>query len=231
MMSKTDDVYHALRQRIITGELVAGYRLVIDTLAREFHVSAIPVREAIRRLEAEDLVDFLPHVGAQVSRVDEKTYEEVLSVRARLEGWATALAAPHLVDADLEALRTLARSMDHALERADLLTYGAFNRQFHQVIRQRCPNQYLVEQIDECSAKLDRVRSTIFTLVPERARESLQEHYQILQSIVEHAPATVLERLVEDHHLQTLQAYRQHRSMHRLANVADAPGRFEAVKE
>lgn len=211
-MSKTDDVYRELRQRITTGQYVAGYRLVIDTLAREFGVSAIPVREAIRRLEAERLVVFQPHVGAQVIRVDDITYEEVLTVRARLEGWAAALAAPYIGSPDLDTLRALAQHMDAALDGANLLAYDAINRQFHQTIRQRCPNQYLVEQIDQCSAKLDCVRSTIFTLIPSRARESLQEHYQILQSLAEHAPPHVLERLVEDHHLQTLTAYRQQRS-------------------
>ncbi len=218
-MSKTEDVYQELRRRILSGELVAGYRLVIDALAREFGVSPIPVREAIRRLEAEDLVDFQPNVGAQVSRIDEKTYEEVLTVEARLEGWATALAAPHLTPDDYQILRTVARHMDQTLDDADLRTYGELNRQFHQTIRQRCPNRYLVELIATCAAKLDRVRSNMFTLVPERARASLQEHYQILQSLVEKAPAEVLERLVEGHQLQTLESYRSHRRQRRLTAV------------
>ncbi len=209
-MSKTDDVYQELRRRILSGELVAGYRLVIDALAREFGISTIPVREAIRRLEAEDLVDFEPHVGAQVSRIDEDTYAEVLSVEAHLEGWATALAAPHLTGEDIQALRAVAQEMDAVLDRADLLAYGALNRQFHAIIRGRCPNRYLVEQIEACAAKLDRVRANIFTLVPERARSSLQDHYQIIQSLFEKAPAEMLERLVENHQLRTLQSYRAH---------------------
>lgn len=218
-MSKTDEVYQELRHRILSGEFVAGYRLVIDALAREFGISPIPVREAIRRLEAEDLVDFQPNVGAQVSRIDERTYEEVLTVEARLEGWATALAAPYLTPEDYEILRTVAQRMDEALDRADLRTYGELNRQFHQTIRRRCPNRYLVEQITACAAKLDRVRSNMFTLVPERARASLQEHYQILQSLVEKAPTEVLEHLVEDHQLQTLESYRAHRRQRKLSAV------------
>jgi DNA-binding GntR family transcriptional regulator len=218
-VSKTEEVYQELRRRILSGELVAGYRLVIDALAREFGVSPIPVREAIRRLEAEDLVDFQPNVGAQVSRIDEKTYEEVLTVEARLEGWATALAAPYLTPDDYQILRMVAQHMDQALDHADLRTYGELNRQFHQTIRQRCPNRYLVEQIATCAAKLDRVRSNMFTLVPERARASLQEHYQILQSLLEKAPKEVLEHLVEDHQLQTLESYRAHRRQRRLTAV------------
>ncbi|MCY0864841.1 MAG: GntR family transcriptional regulator, partial [Sulfobacillus sp.] len=173
-MSKTDVVYQELRRRILSGELVAGYRLVIDQLSREFGVSAIPVREAIRRLEAESLVDYHPNVGAQVSRIDEDTYEEVLTVLARLEGWATALAAPRLTGEDIERLRAIAAEMDAALERADLPRYGELNRAFHQTIRTRCPNRYLIELIEDSAAKLDRVRFNMFVLVPERARASLQ---------------------------------------------------------
>ncbi len=208
-MSKTDDVYQVLRQRILSGELVAGFRLVIDALARELGVSPMPVREAIRRLEAQGLVDFQPNVGAQVSCIDEETYEEVLSVRARMEGWATALAAPYLTAEDLETLRTVTRQMDEALGQADLLAYGELNRQFHAAILRRCPNRYLVEQIHACSIRLDRVRSNIFTLVPERARDSLQDHYHILQSLAEHAPDQVVERFVEEHELKTLESYRR----------------------
>ncbi len=218
-MSKTDGVYQELRRRILTGELIAGYRLVIDALAREFGVSPIPVREAIRRLEAEDLVDFHPNVGAQVSRIDEQTYEEVLSVKARLEGWATSLAAPYLTDDDYQALRLTAQKMDQALDRADLGMYAELNRTFHKIIRSRCPNRFLVEQIATCAAKLDRVRANMFTLVPERSRSSLQEHYHILQSLVEKAPREVLERIVEDHQLKTWEAYREHRR-HRHATSA-----------
>jgi len=210
-MSKTDVVYQELRRRILSGELVAGYRLVIDQLSREFGVSAIPVREAIRRLEAESLVDYHPNVGAQVSRIDEDTYEEVLTVLARLEGWATALAAPRLTGEDIERLRAIAADMDEALERADLPRYGELNRAFHQTIRTRCPNRYLVELIEDSGAKLDRVRFNMFVLVPERARASLQDHYQILQSLIEGAPPPVLERLVEGHQLKTLEAYRQYK--------------------
>lgn len=211
-MSKADDVYQALREQILSGELVAGYRLVIDSLARRYGVSAIPVREAIRRLEAEDLVDFQPNVGAQVSQMDDQTYEEVLTVEARLEGWATALAAPHLIESDFLELARVTELMSEALDRADLLAYGDLNRTFHATIVARCPNRYLVEQIAQCASRLDRVRANMFTLVPERARPSLQDHYQILQSLREKAPAAVLERLVEAHKLHTLQAVRQHRT-------------------
>ena len=66
-LSKSESVYRELRSRIISGRYNAGYRLVLDQLAREMGVSAVPVREAIRRLEAERLVTFTRNVGAEVA--------------------------------------------------------------------------------------------------------------------------------------------------------------------
>ncbi len=68
---------------------------MIDALAEEFGVSALPVREAIRRLEAEGLVVYRPNAGAQVAPADPRRLQEEMAVLAVLEGYATALAAPH----------------------------------------------------------------------------------------------------------------------------------------
>src|SRR5689334_25268318 len=66
-VTKQERVYRAIRERILSGAYGPGYRVVIDALATEFGVSALPVREAIRRLEAEGLVIFRPNAGAHVA--------------------------------------------------------------------------------------------------------------------------------------------------------------------
>ena len=71
-ISKSERVYRTLRQGILSGRYSAGYRLVLDRIAREIGVSAVPVREAVRRLEAEGLVEFQRNVGAIVTGVDKK---------------------------------------------------------------------------------------------------------------------------------------------------------------
>src|SRR5215203_5876315 len=102
--TKQERVYQDVRERILAGTYVPGFRIVIDALAEEFGVSALPVREAIRRLEAEGLVVFRPNVGAQVSPAEPGLFEEELSVLAVLEGYATALAAPLLEATDIARL-------------------------------------------------------------------------------------------------------------------------------
>ena len=94
VVTKQERVYQAIRERILSGAYGPGYRVVIDALAEEFEVSGLPVREAIRRLEAEGLVIYRPNAGAQVAPADPALFDEEMTVLAVLEGYATALAAP-----------------------------------------------------------------------------------------------------------------------------------------
>src|SRR5580658_9291793 len=110
-VNKQERTYTVLRDRIRSGALVPRERLNIDGLARELGVSAIPVREALRRLEAEGWVRFQPNVGAIVAPVDATAWEQQMVAVAVLEGAATADAAAHLKPSDLTKVRKLATEM------------------------------------------------------------------------------------------------------------------------
>src|SRR5712691_8018087 len=94
--SKQEHVYAWLRRRILDGSYPPGYRLVIDTIRHELDVSPMPVREAIRRLEAEHWVVYQRHAGARVAPRDAESWEEAIETLALLEGFVTARAAPHV---------------------------------------------------------------------------------------------------------------------------------------
>src|SRR5438034_399628 len=95
-VNKQERTYTILRDRIHSGSFAPLERLNIDALARELGVSPIPVREALRRLEAEGWVRFTPNVGAVVSPVDSTTWEQAMITLAILEGAASAEAQQHL---------------------------------------------------------------------------------------------------------------------------------------
>src|ERR671935_269344 len=106
-MNKQQRAYTELRERILNGAYSPGFRLVIDALADELGVSTLPIREAIRRLEAEGLVVFRPNAGAQVAPAEPGVFQEEVTVLALLEGYATALAAPEMDEAAIERLRDI----------------------------------------------------------------------------------------------------------------------------
>lgn len=204
--AKQQQVYHELRRRISEGHVGPGYRLVIDALARELGVSSIPVREAVRRLEAEGLVKHTPNVGFSVLAADGKALTHTLQALAVMEAWATVQAARGLTAEVLESLRGQARSMTRAVDEGDLLAYGRMNRAFHMTLVNACQNPYLIDLVVRAYDRLEAIDSAMFTRIPARSRQSLQEHYHIIQTLEEHAPEHVLEDLVRRHKLSTLTA-------------------------
>ena len=131
---------------------------MIGSLATELGVSALPVREAIRRLEAEGLVVFRPNAGAHVAPADPVVFDEEMTVLAVLEGYATGLAAPFLGEEDVARLAAITDAMEAAVERLDTLELGRLNQDFHGVIYERCPNAALVELLRDVARRLDAIR-------------------------------------------------------------------------
>ena len=132
-LTKQERAYRTIRERILSGEYGPGHRVVIGSLATELGVSALPVREAIRRLEAEGLVVFRPNAGAHVAPADPFVFEEEMTVLAVLEGYATGLAAPFVGDEDVVRLEAITDAMEAAVERLDTLGLGRLNQDFHEV--------------------------------------------------------------------------------------------------
>lgn len=206
--NKQEAVYAAFRERILDGSYSPGYRLVIDQLAREFGVSALPVREAIRRLEAEGYVVYQPGSGARVAPADASSFMEGMTVLAILEAYATAAAAPAL-DADvLTRLRELNDEMRECMDTLDALRFSSLNREFHAVIVARCPVSYLMDLVNEATRRLDGIRRTVFTHIPFRARESIEEHDSLIAMFEDGAPFEQIEALARVHRMKTVEAFR-----------------------
>jgi DNA-binding GntR family transcriptional regulator len=212
--TKQQRLYEALRERILSGAYGPGFRVVIDTIATEFGVSALPVREAIRKLEAEGLVVYRPNAGAQVAPADPILFEESMTMLAVLEGYATALAAPHMQSPDLDALEQITDGMVSAMERMDPLVFGQRNREFHARIYERCSNAPLVAMIRDVDRRLDAIRRTVFVHIPYRGASSVAEHRELIGLIRSGAPGERIEAVARQHKLNTVQSFRSWRDEH-----------------
>ncbi|MCL8208167.1 MAG: GntR family transcriptional regulator [Actinomycetia bacterium] len=205
--AKPEEVYQELRRRITEGRYPPGTRLVMEQLAREFGVSTIPVREAGRRLEAEGFLVHTRHVGFEVVALDDRAYGETLETLAVLEAFVVATAAETIRPWDLEAARDIARGMTEAVEGGDLVGFGRLDRAFHRTVCLPCPNAYALDLVNRAYDRLDAIEPSVFTRIPKRARPALQEHFHLLETLAERAPASVVERLVREHHRATLEAF------------------------
>jgi DNA-binding GntR family transcriptional regulator len=120
-----------LRDRIVAGDFAAGTQLRQDSLATEFGVSRIPVREALFQLEAEGLVHMQPHKGAEVMGVDWDEVEDVFALRAMLEPRLLRAAIPRMGDAAWEQAYAMETLFDDAMARQDVAQWGKLNAEFH----------------------------------------------------------------------------------------------------
>jgi DNA-binding GntR family transcriptional regulator len=209
-VNKQERTYTVLRDRIHSGAFGPKARLNIDALARELGVSAIPVREALRRLEAEGWVKFQPNVGAIVAPVDATAWEQEMVAVAILEGAATADAAAHLRASDLTKLRKLAAEMDEVAADGDMARFSRLNRRLHATITARCANAYLLELLEQTYKRLDRIRDTMFMYLPDRSKEAIAEHARLIDLLEAGSAAdpVALESYARWHKLQTIEAYR-----------------------
>lgn len=209
-VSKSQAAYHWIKERIAKQEFTPGYRLVLGTIANELDMSVVPVREAVRQLEAEGLVTFERNVGARVSMIDDTQYRFAMQAISIVESAATALAARNLTADDLRRARAVNDVMTGSLTRFDPRAFSALNQEFHHILYSRCANPRLLEIVEAEWTRLGHMRDSIFAFVPGRAQESVREHEDILGLIERGAPLSEIEHAVRRHRTGTLAAYLQH---------------------
>lgn len=205
--SKSELAYQAIREKILDGAYGPGYRLVLDRIARGLHVSAVPVREAIRRLEAEGYVVYERNVGPQVAMIDADAYAHSMEVLALLEGACTAAAAPLLTAADLARAADINDRMAASLADFDPIGFTRLNHEFHGVLCAPCPNPHLGALVEREWARLDLIRRSTFAVVPGRSPDSIAEHTRLLDLIRAGAPPGKIETYAREHKLTTLSAF------------------------
>lgn len=222
-LSKQELAYQLIRGRIEQGAYSPGQRLVIDQLAAELGVSPVPIREAIRRLEAEAWITYQLHTGPTVAHLSRKLWSQLLESVALMEGYATALAAPHLTAANLTELAEINRRMQRALRDEEVTQFSSRNREFHTVILDRCPNTIIVEQLRQSQARLDGLNRALFAreqgvllrlLGPKMGEAAVADHEALIAALRRGANAATIERLTREHVFVHLRAAEEEFAKH-----------------
>lgn len=208
--SKSEQAYAAIKASILSGEYSPGYRLVLAKIAEDLGVSVVPVREAIRRLEAERFVVFERNVGATVAGIEPTEYLYTMQTLSIVEGAATALSASLITPADIERARTVNARMRECLDNFDPVRFTSLNLEFHSVLFEHCPNPHILELVHRGWNRLQALRSSTFSYVPGRARESVAEHEALLVLLENGAPPDDVEHAARAHRAATLDAYLAH---------------------
>jgi DNA-binding GntR family transcriptional regulator len=171
-----------LRDMILSGELVPGEKISEQQLCSRFGVSRTPLREALKVLAAEGLIELLPNRGAVVARITEKEIEDLFPIIGALEGLAGEQICDHADDAGLDELRTLHDRLVDAYQQGDELAYLRFNRLFHLRLMELSQNQALVGLYHQLLARI-HVARFIIRKTPETWRLAVEEHQQIIAAL------------------------------------------------
>jgi len=191
------DLADNLRRAIIHGEFKPGERISEKALCEQFGVSRTPVREALKILSAEGLIQLNQNRGAAVTQLTARDIEDAFPVMGALEALAGELAARNATDAQIERLQALQSRMTAMFSRGDRKGYFKVNEEIHQLILTAADNALLARLMCSVSAQVRRARYQA-NLSPERWAAAVAEHEEILQAFTERN-GPKLSRLLKAH--------------------------------
>lgn len=176
----TSDLREAIRQGIYSE----GERIVVADVSENFGVSFGPVREAIRRLSGEGLLEFVPHRGATVKAFSETDIREMFQVREALEGYVARLAAENIHRGNFrERLKACMATIESTMGKASMEASTQVRQQFHDLLYEIAGNRRLEEEARRYTYPVQRLRFNKL-MGPARERESLLEHRHITEAIL-----------------------------------------------
>lgn len=193
--SRAQHAYQKLLDAIRSGELKPGQRIREVELAGWLKISRTPVREAIRRLESEGLVQSVAHKGMVVAELDYQAVMELYQMREVLEGTAAALAAKHASEAEIYALREIF-NQEVALT-DDPAAQALKNQAFHNALYHAAHNRYLLKSLNSLRDSLTLLGATTYQ-VSGRNQQALEEHERILDAIAK-GDSVAAEHAARDH--------------------------------
>jgi DNA-binding GntR family transcriptional regulator len=189
----SDQVYHAVRSRIMAGALAPGTFLREKDL-ETMGVSRTPIREALGRLASEGFLERLPHRGFRVPEESLTNLLELYPIVASLELLAGRLAFDRFTAEDVSRLREINARLAEARDRGDVRAMLDLNTAFHRLITERGGNRRLALLLDDLRSQLTRLELWYYS-GPERTQRSIQQHEEIIAAVEQGDRSRALELL------------------------------------
>ena len=200
--SLRDQVFQKLRKDILNGKYQAGDELVENTLGKEMGVSRTPVREAIRQLELEGLVQLIPNKGAVVNGISVKDMEDIFSIRSRLEGLCAGWAAKYRTEEELEEMEEVIYMSRFHAGKEHYEQVLELDTRFHELMYEASHSRILAHTLGDFHQYVQKARKISITS-RVRSRKSNEEHGMILEAIRAQDVARA-ETLATQHILNTI---------------------------
>lgn len=190
-------VYQSLKKSIILGKLKGGERLKEESLAKEIGISRTPIREALHKLEQDELLYRLPKGGFAVKKFRKEDVEEIFGIRSALESYAAYLATLNITPEELSKLENKIQESEEALINGENDRLIKLNTEFHDLLYKSCKSKKLIEMINNFRDYFYRYRDTLLH-TEGGIKYSVESHRQMLEAMRKKNPRLV-ERLVRQH--------------------------------
>lgn len=195
-LNLTAQVYERIREDIIERKYKPGEALTEQGLADSLQVSRTPIREALRQLELEELVEIRPNKGAVVVGIHAEDIRDIYLIRSLLEGLAAEEAAQKAEPEEIERLQETVDLMEFYLERQSYDKLRAMDDRFHQMIYEMSRSRMLCRILKDLHTYAEQIREE--SIKKEgRASHTLEEHRAIYEAIQEHNAEKAREKMTE----------------------------------
>ncbi|MBS4535499.1 GntR family transcriptional regulator [Clostridium sp. D2Q-14] len=184
MSSLTSRIFNILRDEILEGKYIEGQKLVESRLANELGVSRTPVREGLKQLELEGLVESIPNRGVIVKGISSQDIEDILNIRLAIEDLAVELAMERIDKDELEDLKDIYELMEFYTMKNDPDKILGLNTQFHEVIYKATKSRYLNNMLRDFQQYIKIIREKSIKS-PGRLKTALEEHGLIVDAFIE----------------------------------------------
>ena len=180
-----------LRNAILDGQYKPGEWLRQEHLAQVLGVSQMPVREALKELTAEGLIEHVPYRGVRVIEFSADDIEDLYAHRAFLEGKAARLAAQKITPREIAELKKLQEQMEENLAPQEVATYRDLNRRFHQTIYTASRRGYMIRTLNQMWAAFPTMlvgnfAATAANPLPDRDTPDISEHHALIVALENH---------------------------------------------
>lgn len=184
-MTRAEELFFTLRQKIVEGDIPHGTKISEPELAGQFQVSRSTLRDALARLKSIGLLHSQPNVGYSVISLSQSHLIDIFYVREALEGMACKLAAENITPAQLSHLTSLLshHETSNALQSGEAYIQEEKDRDFHFLIVQASHNPMLIDMLCEKLYYLVRMYRYQFGMVSVRAKQALFEHQHIVHAL------------------------------------------------
>lgn len=196
-------VYNTIRDKILSGDYHENEELKENALATELGVSRTPVREALRQLELEGLVNIIPNKGASVTGITKKDIHDIYIIRSYLEGLCSKWACENITNAQIEALEENLYLADFHARRSHFDQIVELDNKFHDLIYKASGSKILNHVLSDFHQYVERVRKITLSR-PYRVNQSSKEHVAIVEAIKKR-DGEMAESLAHEHMMNTIQ--------------------------